>query len=215
MKQAMVDKNPNIASAAIISSLWQGNASPAGTEVVKRWSNEAIEALTSDNVMVQYHALGFLYHVKRSDRLAVSKMVARMIKSPLKSPLATCFLIRMAAMLIDTDKASEQRLLDFLESCLRHQSDMVVFEAANALVNFKQANLKPALTALQHFCASQVSALRFAAVKTLNQISIRFPEAVSLCNSDLESLISDTNRSIATLAITTLLKTGAESSVER
>ena len=32
---------------------------------------------------------------------------------------------------------------------------------------------------------------------------------------DLETLISDSNRSIATLAITTLLKTGGESSVER
>ncbi|PAV76867.1 hypothetical protein WR25_25967 [Diploscapter pachys] len=35
------------------------------------------------------------------------------------------------------------------------------------------------------------------------------------CNVDLEKLITDSNRSIATLAITTLLKTGAESSVER
>ena len=35
------------------------------------------------------------------------------------------------------------------------------------------------------------------------------------CNLDLENLISDNNRSIATLAITTLLKTGAESSIDR
>lgn len=35
------------------------------------------------------------------------------------------------------------------------------------------------------------------------------------CNLDLENLITDSNRSIATLAITTLLKTGAESSVDR
>lgn len=35
------------------------------------------------------------------------------------------------------------------------------------------------------------------------------------CNVDLENLITDSNRSIATLAITTLLKTGNESSVER
>lgn len=35
------------------------------------------------------------------------------------------------------------------------------------------------------------------------------------CNVDLENLITDPNRSIATLAITTLLKTGAESSVDR
>ena len=41
------------------------------------------------------------------------------------------------------------------------------------------------------------------------------PLAVTNCNVDLESLMSDTNRSIATLAITTLLKTGNESSVDR
>lgn len=41
------------------------------------------------------------------------------------------------------------------------------------------------------------------------------PEAVTACNLDLENLITDSNRSIATLAITTLLKTGAESSVDR
>jgi coatomer protein complex subunit gamma len=41
------------------------------------------------------------------------------------------------------------------------------------------------------------------------------PTAVQSCNLDLEALISDSNRTIATLAITTLLKTGNESSVER
>jgi coatomer protein complex subunit gamma len=47
------------------------------------------------------------------------------------------------------------------------------------------------------------------------QVAISHPEAVTACNLDLENLITDTNRSIATLAITTLLKTGAESSVDR
>ncbi len=32
------------------------------------------------------------------------------------------------------------------------------------------------------------------------------PDVVTSCNVDLENLISDSNRSIATLAITTLLK---------
>lgn len=39
-----------------------------------------------------------------------------------------------------------------------------------------------------------------------SQISMFHPEAVTSCNVDLENLISDSNRSIATLAITTLLK---------
>ena len=56
-----------------------------GFEVVKRWSNEAIEAVASDDIMVQYHALGFLYLIrKKSDGLAVSKMVSKLIKTQLK-----------------------------------------------------------------------------------------------------------------------------------
>jgi len=49
----------------------------------------------------------------------------------------------------------------------------------------------------------------------LNKISMNYPQAVMSCNVDLEQLITDQNRSIATLAITTLLKTGSEASVER
>lgn len=41
------------------------------------------------------------------------------------------------------------------------------------------------------------------------------PASVATCNVDLESLITDSNRSVATYAITTLLKTGNEASVDR
>ena len=41
------------------------------------------------------------------------------------------------------------------------------------------------------------------------------PATVTACNMDLENFITDTNRSITTLAITTFLKTGVESSLDR
>jgi coatomer subunit gamma len=44
---------------------------------------------------------------------------------------------------------------------------------------------------------------------------MRFPDKVSPANVDIEQLVTDGNRNIATLAITTLLKTGNESSVDR
>lgn len=47
------------------------------------------------------------------------------------------------------------------------------------------------------------------------QVAMTHPMAMTNCNIDMESLISDQNRSVATLAITTLLKTGNESSVDR
>ena len=52
-------------------------------------------------------------------------------------------------------------------------------------------------------------------MRCLNEVAIRQPAAIVKCNDDMEALISDPNRSIATLAITTLLKTGNESSVDR
>ena len=59
------------------------------------------------------------------------------------------------------------------------------------------------------------AALRYAGVRSLNKVAMKHPSAVTACNLDLENLITDSNRSIATLAITTLLKTGSESSVDR
>lgn len=52
-------------------------------------------------------------------------------------------------------------------------------------------------------------------MRTLGKMAMYLPAAVAACNLDLETLLQDVNRSIATLAITTLLKTGTEGSVDR
>lgn len=69
--------------------------------------------------------------------------------------------------------------------------------------------------ALQIMLSNQRPAVRFAAVRTLNTLSRSRPQAVARCNNEIEALLSDGNRSIATLALTSLLKTGHESGVER
>jgi coatomer protein complex subunit gamma len=218
MKQAIVDRSPAISSAALVSSLHLA-ISGGGNDVVKRWVNEAQEAVTSDSMMVQYHALGLLYHIRKSDRLAVTKLVSKLTRSSMKSPYAVCMLIRIACRMIEDEDAAEiAPYFEFVESCLRHKSEMVIYEAANAIVNLKRTTTReliPAISVLQLFCSSPKATLRFAAVRTLNQVSMTHPAAVTACNLDLENLITDSNRSIATLAITTLLKTGAESSVDR
>lgn len=47
------------------------------------------------SVMVQYHALGVLYHIRKSDRLAVSKLLAKLTRMSLKSPYAVCMLVKI------------------------------------------------------------------------------------------------------------------------
>uniref|UniRef100_A0A915DV57 Coatomer subunit gamma n=1 Tax=Ditylenchus dipsaci TaxID=166011 RepID=A0A915DV57_9BILA len=200
MKQAIVDKVPAVSSAALVSSLHLMKKSP---DVVRRWVNEVQEAVSSDNHMVQYHALGLLYNIRSSDRLAITKLVQKFSKSGLRSPHAICYLIRIASKLVEEDESGSDRTpFAFIESCLRHKNEMVIYEAASAIVKL------PRISSGE--LASAVSVLQ-----TLNKISINYPQAVISCNVDLETLITDQNRSIATLAITTLLKTGAEASIER
>uniref|UniRef100_A0A5S6Q3T4 Coatomer subunit gamma n=1 Tax=Trichuris muris TaxID=70415 RepID=A0A5S6Q3T4_TRIMR len=216
MKQAIVDRVPAVASAALVSSL---HLLKKNSDCIRRWANEIQEAVNSDNPMIQYHGLVLFYEIRKHDRLAVIKLAQKYCKHGLRSPLATCYLIRLSVKLIEEDAGGRDTgvLLDFIDSCLRNKSETVIYEAASALVrlpNITSKELASAVSVLQLFCSSSKAVLRFAAVRTLSTVAGSYPAAVAACNVDLEQLISDQNRSVATLAITTLLKTGAESSVD-
>ncbi|KRX81091.1 Coatomer subunit gamma-2 [Trichinella sp. T6] len=217
MKQAIVDRIPAVASAALVSTLYLMKKNP---DCIRRWTSEIQEATNSDNPMIQFHGLAVYYELRKNDRLSVVQLVQKYSKQCSRSAFALCYLIRIALKLIEDDEKGRDTgtLLDFVESCLRHKSEIVVYEAASALLrlpNITSKELSSAISVLQLFCSSSKAALRFAAVRTLSSVAGIYPAAVAACNVDLEQLISDQNRSIATLAITTLLKTGAESSVDR
>ncbi|XP_051145035.1 coatomer subunit gamma-like [Andrographis paniculata] len=219
LKQAIVDKNPVVASAALVSGIHLLQTNP---EIVKRWSNEVQEAVQSRAALVQFHALALLHQIRQNDRLAVSKLVTSLTKGSVRSPLAQCLLIRYTCQVIRESgvnlQTGDRPFYDYLEGCLRHKAEMVIFEAAKAITelsNVTTRELTPAITVMQLFLSSSKPVLRFAAIRTLNKVAMTHPMAVTNCNIDMESLISDQNRSIATLAITTLLKTGNESSVDR
>ena len=107
-KVAIVDRNPSIASAALVSAY---HLFPHAKDVVKRWVNEAQEALNakssssffaastsggilgfggsssqpsgpqtipSTSYIAQYHALGLLYLIRQQDRMAVTKMIQQL-----------------------------------------------------------------------------------------------------------------------------------------
>lgn len=61
---------------------------------------------------------------------------------------------------------------------------------------------------LQLFLSSPKPVIKFAAVKTLSKLAQTLPQSVAALNVEMENLITDSNRSIATYAITTLLKVG-------
>lgn len=220
IKQAIVDKDPYVASSALVAGIRLFDQSP---DVIKKWVTEVQEALNARSTMVQYHALGLLHKIKRKDRLAATKLVTSLAEgSGLRSYYAHCHLIRIAVEILQESgetKIKDNRLFHYIENCLTSKSELVVYEAARAICNMEglsESDLKPAVAVLQVLLGSTRPTLRFAAVRTLNKVATEHPGAISAsCTYEMENLISDPNRSVATLAITTLLKVETESSVER
>eukprot|EP00667_Euglena_gracilis_P005674 EG_transcript_5712 len=215
LAQAVVDKSDIVSSAAIVTGIHLSMTHP---ELVKRWSGEVGEALKQRGVMAQYHALALLHKLRKNDKLSVSKFVQSVNTIPIRSPMALCLLIRMCAEVLKEDFDGSPDLSQFVVNSLKHSSEMVVFEAAKCICSLKTASSKdltPAILVLQLYLTSHKPVLRFAAVRLLNKVATTQPLAVTTCNIDMESLISDPNRNIATLAITTLLKTGSEFSIDR
>ncbi|KAF3901791.1 hypothetical protein AA313_de0204826 [Arthrobotrys entomopaga] len=238
IKTAIVDKTPSVSSAALVSSY---HLLPIAKDVVRRWANETQEAVLSSKAgggflglgsssssigpptgyMTQYHAIGLLYQMRMHDRMSLVKMVQQFGSqnaSAIKSPAATMMLVRLAGKIAIEDSNLRKPMAQLLEGWLRHKSEMVNFEAAKViceLPDVTDAEIAPAVHVLQLFLTSPRAVTKFAAIRILHHIASFKPNTLQHCNMDIETLISNSNRSIATFAITTLLKTGNEASVDR
>ena len=240
LKAAVVDKSPFVASAALVCGVALVHSAP---EMIRRWVNEVGEALNSRNPMVQYHALNLMYELKKTDRLSLQKLVCSFATGqqggPVgsRSPQTECLLINFAVSMIlsDRDPQIERVLLGYLETCLKNKSDIVTFEAARSLcllaqietensgsrklnsnnTNVMGSDFTHALTILQIGLGSGKPVNRLAALRSLNVLSRSRPLVVARCNQDIEPLLADENRNIATLALTLLLKTAQEAHIEK
>lgn len=239
IKTAIVDKVPSVSSAALVSAY---HLLPIARDVVRRWQSETQEAAsgaksgggfslgfnaqnshalaaTGTNYMTQYHAIGLLYQMRSHDRMALVKMVQQYSAAGVvKSPAATVMLVRLAAKLAEDDPSLRKPMMQLLDGWLRHKSEMVNFEAAKAICDMHDVTdgeVVQAIHVLQLFLTSPRAVTKFAAIRILHNFATFKPDSVRTCNPDIEALITNSNRSIATFAITTLLKTGNESSVDR
>lgn len=151
--------------------------------------------------------------------MALVKMVQQYgAPGVVKSPAGTVMLVRLAAKLAEDDPSLRKPMMQLLDGWLRHKSEMVNFEAAKSICEMRDvtdAEVSQAIHTLQLFLTSPRAVTKFAAIRILHNIAFSKPQAVQSCNQDIETLISNTNRSIATFAITTLLRTGNEAGVDR
>eukprot|EP00211_Chloroparvula_japonica_P005089 CAMPEP_0119121846 /NCGR_PEP_ID=MMETSP1310-20130426/2284_1 /TAXON_ID=464262 /ORGANISM="Genus nov. species nov., Strain RCC2339" /LENGTH=885 /DNA_ID=CAMNT_0007111427 /DNA_START=147 /DNA_END=2804 /DNA_ORIENTATION=- len=220
LKQAIMDREAVVSSAALVSGIHLLKHAP-NVELVKRWVNEISEASKSRDQMVQYHSLGLLYTLKKHDPLAVIKLLTTVRKNVVRSPFANCLLVRYTIRLLRENPPGEDLtgFYEYLGACLRNTNDMVMYEVARSLVVYDLPGvpyklISSAFSVLQLFLTTPKSILRFAAIRTLSEVADRYPREVQEVNSEIDNLIGDSNRTIATLAITTLLKTGDASSVD-
>jgi coatomer protein complex subunit gamma len=237
IKTAIVDKTPSVSCAALVSSY---HLLPVAKDVVRRWQNEVQEAATgsksggfslgfggaashtavpSNSNQSQYHAIALLYSMRSQDRMSLVKMVQQYSQpGVLKSPAATMLLVRLASKLAEEEPGLRKQMQTLLSGWLQHKSEMVNFEAAKSICSLPDvpdSEINNAVHVLQLFLTSPRAVTKFAAVRILHDVASFKPEAVSPINQDLEQLITNSNRSISTFAIATLLKTCNEGSVDR
>lgn len=223
LRQCIVDRNAVMASAALTSLISVAQVNP---EIVKRCTNEIQEALMSDSQIVQYHALCLRYVSCKNDRLSISRLLTTCINLKLKSKYAIQLLLRIIQKYINDFPHSDdiKRYIYYVSDCMNHRSETVEYQAAETLISItkdasqiKDHKIGAVVLHLRSFLTSSRPAIRFAGVRSLNKLASVAPKEVSECNLELEQLISqsDCNRDIALLAITTLLKTGTESSVDK
>lgn len=92
IRAAIVDKNPQNASAALIAGY---RLLPVAPDVVRRWNADVQSVATSSSTpgIVQYHAIGLMYGMRRSDKQAVAKMVSQLAKYVLRLRLYVCMFV--------------------------------------------------------------------------------------------------------------------------
>ncbi len=242
IKQAIVDNDTQVRNAALVAASHLFAQSADNAAIVRRWVGEVQEVLETKqkakmNEMVQANAARLLIQMKSHDRLGMAKLLQKysgQVGSRIQSPLAVVILIRLCGKLLleelravghnggndagDVRGASSlsELCFDFLESSLSHSDKMLAYEAARTiclLPNLGTLNLSRAMECLRGMLFSDKPIDRFAAVRTLSNVSqVR---AVALCNEGLEHCTSDNGTHIATLAATTLLNTGGEATIDR
>jgi len=151
--------------------------------------------------------------------MAVVKMVQQNSQpGVVKNAAGVVLLVRLAAKIAVEDPNLRKPMVQLLDGWLRHKAEMVNFEAAKAICELPDVTdqeASQAIHVLELFLTSPRNVSKFTAIRILHNFASIRPKLVHSCNVEIESLISNPNRSIATFAITTLLKTGNEASVDR
>ena len=110
-------------------------------------------------------------------------------------------------------------MLDYLFKQVHVTNEIIVFEACKALMelpNLSNKELNPTLSTLMIFLMSSSSVVKFGALKIINKfITNPIRATMLLSTNEIETILSDNNRSLSSLAISILLKVCRDENVEK
>ena len=233
IKQSLVDA----------SSLVQSGAAENGSDVkdtVKRWISAAgsqESVLGMQGTLARYHGLGMALALRQGDRMSLIKVLQRWLEelqisgsTMLNKPsgvLSAILMLQQGALIHGGNLEWPWKLLlasgGNASGSTVSSREALALEAAKCLLNdttgseLLNGDRMLALSVLQSYLNSSKPLLRLASLRVLHKLAQTRPEWVgSTCNLDMESMMStDGHPMIATLAMTTLLKSGNEASVDR
>ncbi|KAH9600254.1 Coatomer [Trypanosoma melophagium] len=212
--EALTSQSSNVVCAALVTALHIAQVQP---DMAKKWGTQLTEVVRSCG-KAQYAAIALLHKMRKNDRLSVARLIEQAKNGQIRSPLALCLLIKICTELMREDFEGSLDIYKFVTSMMHNNNDLVVFESIKSICSLRNITAKevsPAVMVVHLYLNAQNSVLRFSAIRLLNEVATLHPAAVSPINAEIENLVTDPNRIIATLAITTLLKTGTEFTIER
>lgn len=212
--EALTSQSSNVVCAALVTGLHIAQVNP---DIARKWVTQLAEVIRSCE-KAQYAAIALLHKMRKNDRLSVMRLIEQAKNGMIRSPMALCLLIKICTELMREDFEGSLDIYKFVTSMMHNNNDLVVFESVKSICSLRKITAKevsPAVMVVHLYLNAQSAVLRFAAIRLLNEVAALHPAAVSPINAEIEVLLNDPNRAIATLAITTLLKTGTEYTIER
>ena len=219
IKQAIMDKHPYVQKAALISGIILFGKAP---ESIKKWSNEVQDKLSSSDPQIVYLSLMLMSLIKSNDLFSASRTIQMVIKKDIKKmPLAQCQLIREIKRLIlsgDLDAKTQETFVTYLNTFLSStHPDMVIIEACKAICEVSSGSLKSleeVYSLLYTMIGSAKPIVKYSALKILKKIAPLQLTLVSQCAPELEKLVTYANKSVASMAISILLKICKEREID-
>lgn len=226
VKQSLVEGFCTLSSASLVSCIYWLHKSENSIhyENTRRWLSSIIPSdWIAPDGLSRFHALALGYLLKQHDKGSLRKLLS-MYSTFLKSTNSSVSSMAMSVLFIQICSnigLSEAEFLPPWKSLLLPTSgkEMISLEVctmlSNPTINSSEEDKAASVQLTIAFLSSSNSIIRYSAIKSLMSIATHRPDLLMKNHQDIEPLIGDTNRSVAIIAITILLKIGNESSIDR